>query len=250
MEQRPCCARRNARACSASRPEAPRTQQTNAASAKLKVTLLSSLGSCRLFCALLCVCVRGAHAQVSAWAYLYVVCSSEAGCFVFCNNRRGRWRRALSCCAPDALWRAGIGRSACSAAAAPVAQTAPARSPETPRASGVALRRNRTRRSFARASAYLPHSHRGASGRWSALKFLLSTYNVNRSLPSTLFDAKTDDGTREAPRIAWTRCRERFCRTKRHRRRSSRPARDLQNHSDRLGAVGFQARSCAVTSVA
>jgi hypothetical protein len=30
--------------------------------------------------------------------------------FSLCNNRRGRrWRRALSCCAPDALWRAGIG---------------------------------------------------------------------------------------------------------------------------------------------
>jgi hypothetical protein len=60
-----------------------------------------------------------------------------------------------------------------------------------------------------------------------ALKSLPSTSNVNRSLPSTLFDAKTDDGTREAPRIAWIRSRERFCRTKRHRRRSSRPARDL-----------------------
>jgi hypothetical protein len=60
-----------------------------------------------------------------------------------------------------------------------------------------------------------------------ALKSLPSPSNVNRSLPSTLFDAKTDGGTREAPRIAWIRSRERFCRTKRRRRHSSRPARDL-----------------------
>jgi hypothetical protein len=53
---------------------------------------------------------------------------------------------------------------------------------------------------------------------------LFTCGTVNRSLP---IDAKTDDGTREAPRIAWIRSRERFCRIKRHRRRSSRTARDL-----------------------
>ncbi len=197
-----------------------------------------------------CVCV--ARAQ----AFLYVVCSSEAGCFL-CNNRRGRrWRRALSCCAPDALWRAGIGHEVVGLRALLLRHRSRklrllvrlkrrelSRSSSEPNApAGLSL----VRACFGASAAFAP-------GRFWPLvgaEVPPSTSNVNRSLPLTLFDAKTDDGTREAPRIAWIRSRERFCRTKRHRRRSSRPARDLQNHSDRLGAVGFRARSCAITSVA
>jgi hypothetical protein len=217
----------------------------------IKVTRCETL-SLRLSLRARCLRVCAWRARAGKRLGLPLRCMQLRGrLFSLCNNRRGRrWRRALSRRPVARRDWSRSGRSACSAAAAPVAQTAPARSPETPRASGAALRRNRTRRracrSFARASAHLPHWHRSASALVGAE---VPSLDVQRQQVASI-DTKTDEGTREAPRIAWIRSRERFCRTKRHRRRSSRPARDLQNHSDRLGAVGFQARSCAITSVA